>query len=47
VILSGVNDKVLATLHKFGVDKEIGEEFIFPHIIPAIEKANEIVNKSK
>ncbi len=47
VILSGVNDKVLATLQKFGVDKEIGEEFIFPHIIPALEKAKEIVNESK
>lgn len=45
VILSGVNDKVLGTLNKFGVDKEIGEEFIFPHIIPALTKAREIVSK--
>ena len=45
VILSGVTEKVQATLTKFGVDKEIGEENIFPHIVPALEKANEIVNK--
>lgn len=44
VILSGVTGNVRATLHKFGVDKEIGEEYIFPHIIPALEKAREIVS---
>ncbi|MCM1176350.1 MAG: sulfate permease [Bacteroidales bacterium] len=44
VILSGVTDSVLATLHKFGVDEEIGSENIFPHIIPALEKAREIVS---
>ena len=43
VILSGVTDKVLATLEKFGVDREIGADHIFPHIIPALEKAREIV----
>ena len=43
VILSGVTDKVKASLEKFGVDKEIGEENIFPHIIPALEKATELV----
>jgi SulP family sulfate permease len=43
VILSGVTEKVQATLVKFGVDKEIGAENIFPHIIPALEKANELV----
>lgn len=42
VILSGVTDKVLATLEKFGVDKEIGADHIFPHIIPALEKAKEL-----
>jgi SulP family sulfate permease len=36
VILSGVTEKVQATLEKFGVDKEIGSENIFPHIIPAL-----------
>ena len=43
VILSGVTDNVKASLEKFGVDKEIGEENIFPHIIPALEKATELV----
>lgn len=43
VILSGVTDNVLETLVKFGVDKEIGAEHIFPHIVPALEKAKEIV----
>ncbi len=43
VILSGVQDKVKASLEKFGVDKEIGSEYIFPHIIPALEKARELV----
>lgn len=44
VILSGVTPKVRATLAKFGVDREIGEENIFPHIIPALAKANEIAD---
>ena len=43
VILSGVTEKVQATLVKFGVDKEIGEENIYPHIVPALEKARELV----
>lgn len=41
VILSGVNPQVRSTLHKFGLDAEIGEEYIFPHIIPALAKAGE------
>ena len=43
VILSGVTEKVHASLEKFGVDKEIGAENIFPHIIPALAKAEELV----
>ena len=43
VILSGVTDKVQATLEKFGVDKEIGSDNIFPHIVPALAKAKELV----
>ena len=43
VILSGVTEKVKATLEKFGVDKEIGEENIFPHIVPALAKAKKLV----
>ena len=42
VILSGVTDKVYDTLVKFGVDKEIGSDHIFPHIVPALEKAKEL-----
>ena len=42
VILSGVTDKVKASLEKFGVDKEIGEENIFPHIVPALARAKEL-----
>ena len=45
VILSGVTDKVKASLEKFGVDKEIGEDNIFPHIVPALQKAAELVRK--
>jgi SulP family sulfate permease len=45
VILSGVTDKVYETLKKFGVDKEIGNENIFPHIVPALERANELAGK--
>ena len=45
VILSGVTDNVRQSLVKFGVDKEIGSENIFPHIVPALEKAKEIVTK--
>ena len=43
VLLSGVTEDVRATLVKFGVDKEIGAENIFPHIVPALEKAEELV----
>jgi len=43
VILSGVTEKVHQSLVKFGVDKEIGSEFIFPHIVPALAKAKELV----
>lgn len=45
VILSGVNDGVRATLEKFGVDKELGSDFICPHIVPALAKANEELAK--
>ena len=42
VILSGVTEKVQATLEKFGVDQELGADHIFPHIVPALEKAKEL-----
>jgi SulP family sulfate permease len=43
VILSGVNEEVHKSLVKFGVDQEIGSDHIFPHIVPALEKARELV----
>ncbi len=43
VILSGVQDKVRESLEKFEIDKQIGADNIFPHIIPALEKAKELV----
>ena len=42
MILSGVNDNVLKYLTKVGFVQELGQEFIFPHIIPAVAKANEL-----
>lgn len=45
VILSGVTEKVHQSLVKFGVDLEIGSEYIFPHIVPALQKARELVKK--
>lgn len=45
IILSGVRPEVLATLRKYGLDKEIGEEYIFDHITKAVAKANEYVSR--
>ena len=45
MILSGVTEKVQASLEKFGLDQKIGKENIFPHIVPALERAAEIVKK--
>ncbi len=45
VILSGVTDKVHQSLVKFGVDNELGSDNIFPHIVPALEKAKELVKE--
>ncbi len=45
LILSGVNDNVLKYLTKVGFVQELGQEFIFPHIIPAVAKANELSRK--
>ena len=42
VILSGVTEKVYETLKKFAVDEEIGNDNIFPHIVPALERAKEL-----
>ena len=45
IILSGVNDNVLTYLNKVGFTQELGKEYIFPHIIPAVAKANELSEK--
>ena len=45
VVLSGVTDKVMASLHKLGVDEIIGKENIFPNIFPALEYANDYADK--
>ncbi len=44
-ILSGVNSKVESELIKFGVDQEIGREYILPHISLALEKAREVLDE--
>lgn len=41
VILSGVTDEVKKSLYTFGVQEVVGEEYILPHIIPALAKARE------
>ena len=45
MILSGVNDTVLDSIEKAGFADEIGREYIFPHIVAALAKANEIIGK--
>ena len=46
VILSGVQPRVMRTLEKFGVDKELGSENIYDHIIPALAAANNIADRN-
>ncbi len=46
VILSGVRPEVMATLERFGLDKEIGREYIFDNIIPALAYANKMVDEA-
>lgn len=45
MVLSGVTEKVHATLRKSGFAAEIGEENILPHITPAMERASELLNE--
>lgn len=47
MILSGVTEKVDMYLIKSGFAEEIGKEFIFPHILPALKKAKQLLNESK
>ena len=43
VVLSGINPKVQAVLHKSGFDQMLGEENICSHINIALERANSLV----
>ena len=43
VVLSGVNDKVQAVLHKAGFDHMLGEENICSHINIALERAKNLI----
>ncbi len=45
VILSGVNERVLDTLKKFGVDELIGEGNIYPNIFPALAHDNDAADR--
>ena len=45
VILSGVQENVRQYMRKAGFADEIGEEHIFPHIIPALARATELAGK--
>lgn len=45
IILSGVNERVHHTLGKSGFVNEMGDEYIFPHIIPALAKATELLEQ--
>ena len=36
----------MRTLEKFGVDKELGSENIYDHIIPALAAANSIADRN-
>lgn len=47
VVLSGVNENVHNYLVKAGFNEEIGEENICNHIIPAMARANEILESLK
>ncbi len=47
IVLSGVNDRVRATLTKAGFNSIIGEEYICGHIDTALNKAGKILGKSE
>ncbi len=46
VILSGVQPRVMQTLEKFDVDKELGLENIYDYIVPALDAANKIADEA-
>ena len=43
VVLSGVNERVQAVLHKAGLDKMLGEENICSHITIALDRARQLL----
>ena len=45
VVLSGVNERVLTSLHKAGFKEMLGEENICKHISLALERANQILDE--
>ena len=45
IVLSGVNERVLASLHKAGFKEMLGEENICKHISLALERANQILDE--
>lgn len=47
VILSGVNERVLSTLEKFGIDELVGKESVYPSIFPALDKANALADANR
>jgi SulP family sulfate permease len=47
IVLSGVNPKVQAVLHKAGFDTMLGEENICSHINFALERANELAKAGR
>ncbi len=47
MVLSGVNEKVHDTITKSEFNKEIGDINIYPHIIPAMVRAQEIIDQQK
>ena len=46
IVLSGVNEKVQAVLHKAGFDSMLGEENICSHINEALERASNLLPKA-
>ena len=44
IVLSGVNEKVQAVLHKAGFDTMLGEENICSHINEALERAKQLIS---
>ena len=46
LILSGVKEELAKELKRFGVEKKIGKQNIFPHIDAALKRADEMLKSS-